>query len=110
MGLKKRQGELGRELPDDCIEPINGFWKKLPLVNEFMREATYEGGEKRARPTLLVFIEDGMWKCRILDRDNNEAAWLSANTFLELLERLEGGLGMEGLEWRRQAPQQQRRK
>jgi hypothetical protein len=104
MGLKKKTGALGKEMPGDCVEPLTGIWKKLPLLNEFFREGAYEDGAKRARPTLLLFIEDGMWKARLLDRDNDEAAWLSANTLIELLERFEGGLGMEGLEWRKAPP------
>ena len=50
--------------------------------------------------TLLLFVEDGLCKLCLSDRDNDMVCFRGARTFLEALEGLERALQAGEAEWR----------
>jgi hypothetical protein len=49
----------------------------------------------------MFFVQDGMVKACLNDRDEQHTAWSAALSVGELLEVLEKGLQADSLEWRR---------
>lgn len=86
-------------LPSDVDGEITGLLRPFPAIAEYLTATSLPDGKARETSTLLVFSEDGRWKCRLLDRDAGEAMWQAADTFQALLERLEEHLQDGTGEW-----------
>lgn len=71
-----------------------------PRLHEFLSCAVYDDGSARKTGTLLVFVDSGLLKACLSDRDVSQVAFASANSMAGLLEALEGGLLEESLDWR----------
>jgi hypothetical protein len=72
----------------------------VPHLHDHLTEQTWEDGKKRETSTLLVFVEGGMWKCRLNDRATKLSAWVSAESWESLIETVESSLKVGSLEWR----------
>jgi hypothetical protein len=99
MFLKKRtesgQNGYASNEPNDpeFLVEYAGLWEHLTCH-------MYEGGGPRVTSTLLVFVEDGLFKLCLNDRDNGQVAFLSAETFSEALKDVDQKIIEGRLEWR----------
>jgi len=75
------------------------FKRKWPTLSDFLT-LTGWSGKQRKSGTMLLFAEDGKWKACINDRDGGYYAFLSADSFLGLLDASEASLKGGGLDWR----------
>jgi len=99
MGVKKRErpeaGRGGQANGVDC-NVLSG----LPTLLSYLTDDKYEDGSPRQRSTLTLFIEEGMVKLALNDRQEHASLYLAAEglgTALEALEsKLEAGTG----DWR----------
>jgi hypothetical protein len=64
----------------------------------------WEDGGPRKPGTVLLFAEEGRWKCCLLDKDAGTIAFLTAGTHAELLKTVEKQLEAGTVEWRKQKP------
>lgn len=76
-----------------------------PLLFGLLHDREYKGKECLAG-SVIVVIEDGLWKAIVNDRQEGQVAFYSAPTWQELWNGVEKGLGDGTLDWRgaRQAP------
>jgi len=72
-----------------------------PYLHAFMSETEYDGGGVRKTGTLLLFVDQGLLKACLSDRDVQEVTFVSASSLEGILDRLEGGLREGALEWRK---------
>lgn len=78
-----------------------------PLLHEHLTGAAFDDGTPRKPSTLFVFTEGGVWKACLGERNDCVNLWAEADTFFELLVRLEGRLADPNASWR--APAKSRR-
>lgn len=76
------------------------FAKKYPLLLEFLTRELWEPGVPRAKGTLFLFCEDGVFKLCLSDKDTDEVAFVTKATFTAVLEAAERGLAGNTLDWR----------
>jgi hypothetical protein len=72
----------------------------FPALVEELALGEWSPGEPRETSTLLVFVEDGLWKACLHDRDAGKSCFVSAVSMGELIARVEQGLREDDLEWR----------
>jgi hypothetical protein len=72
-----------------------------PTLVEYLTATTWDDGQERPTATLLLFTEDGVWKCCLNDRANSRSAWVSGDTPEGCITALEEGLSLGDLPWRR---------
>lgn len=82
------------------------FRGRYPALAEWLSAQQYPDGTARETSTLLAFIEGGLYKGCLNDRDNARGLWASSGSFEGLLEALEGHLQAGTGEWRQSAPRQ----
>lgn len=76
----------------------------VPGVREMLTETRYPDGSPRQTSTLLVFLEEGIVKCCLNDRDQAQTAWASGGSVADCLGALEAGLQRDSLQWRSSGP------
>lgn len=77
------------------------FWKDFPALWEYMSSGSYPDGSPRQTSSLTVFIEDGLIKLCLSDRDNSQTAWGASDEFEDALLGLEKALAGGVVQWRR---------
>lgn len=76
------------------------FEKDHPAITEFMTLRKGDDGKVRKTASLLVFCEDGLWKCCLSEREEELTLWASSDTLAGLLEALEATLQAPAPQWR----------
>lgn len=84
--------------------------KRLPLLVEFLSESRYADGSPRVLPTLTLFVEPGLLKACLNDRDQSMVAFVTGSSLLGLLEALETGLEADSLDWRQSGQSTRKRR
>jgi len=104
MGALKRRGsptDPNRAAVNGVIPIGDGkFTDKHPTLVEFLTRVVWEDGSPREKGSVFVFIEDGMVKACLNDKDSLQVAFVSSVTFAGLWEALEKGLRDDTLDWR----------
>jgi hypothetical protein len=98
MALKReaenRERRMRQAAPGDTLQGC-------PTLVEYLTATTWDDGQERPTATLLLFTEDGVWKCCLNDRANSRSAWVSGDTPEGCITALEEGLSLGDLPWRR---------
>lgn len=81
---------------------------RYPTVWSYLSDAVYEDGSSRQTSSLVVFVEDGLVKVCLSDRDQERSAFAAGSCLLDALEAINVGLETNAIQWRRQ--RQQRKK
>lgn len=76
------------------------FEQRYPAICEYVSTAQWEDGTPRETSTLLLFVEDGLWKCCLNDRAVGRSGWRAADTLQGVLDALEAVLREDCVEWR----------
>lgn len=97
--LSRSSTEVNGESGYAAVDPV--FLQGLPTLYEYLAGSQWEDGKSRETSTLLIFCEDGLWKCCLNDRATQRTAWHSAASFQALLSELEAGLCTQQLGWRK---------
>lgn len=74
--------------------------RRFPTVWEFLTRVRWDDGKARETGTILLFVDTGVLKACISDRDAGEVAFLSGHTLESLLETIDTSLSGNSLEWR----------
>lgn len=77
------------------------FQLEYEALGEFMRETLWDDGKPRKTGTLLIVAEGKVLKCAVHDRDGRRGAWVTAETWKDLLSRIDAGLASDTLDWRK---------
>lgn len=86
-------GEAGRLAVCPVLDAVPG-------VREMLTETRFPDGSNRLTSTLLLFIEAGVVKVCLHDRDQGQTAWASGASVGDVLEALEAGLQGDTLQWK----------
>lgn len=105
MSFFKRPGKSGRgpggpdgESMPDCLA------QRAPTLGHFLCDEVWPDGECKSRSSLVVFVEDGLFKACLTEKDSNSVLWASCKSFDELLESLEARLTDDQPDWRKGRP------
>lgn len=77
------------------------FAKRWPGLHEFLTAMSYPDGGARVPGTVTFFVDGGLYKACLNDRDAGLTAWVSGPCPVSCWEAIEAGLQQDGLEWRR---------
>jgi len=72
----------------------------MPGLREMLTSERFPDGSKRTVATLLLFVEAGILKACLNDRDQGCTAWASGASVRDCLAALESGLQGDSLQWR----------
>jgi hypothetical protein len=75
--------------------------KEAPTVLAYLQEDVWPDGEARQRSSIILFVEDGMLKGCLSDKDSAMTLWASSSSFWGILEALEGRLTEDSPDWRK---------
>jgi len=71
-----------------------------PAVWEYLSLDTHDDGSQRTTSMLCVFVEGGLVKVCLQDREAGQSLWVSGASLVEALDSLEGRLASGDGEWR----------
>lgn len=72
-----------------------------PAVMEYLTADQWPSGGVRVTSTVLVFVEDGVWKACLHDRQDGSTLWVSSGSMPGLMSVLEATLASGQAEWRK---------
>jgi len=75
------------------------FHARYPTLHAWLAMTEW-GGKERASGSVQIFCGDGVFKCRVSDKQEGYVAFLSSKTVEGLWEALEKGLKGGSLDWR----------
>jgi hypothetical protein len=85
----------------------DGWYQQCPATREYLELTQWEDGSPRQPSTVTIFVEHGLVKLCLHDRDQNRSCWVSGDSFEAAWASLEDGLAAGNVEWReRQGPRQ----
>lgn len=100
MSFLKRQAET-RTASQMAVSKDWEHWSAgHPALSEYLTATEYPDGAKRTTSTILLFVDAGMVKACLNDRDQGQSLWVSASTPTEALQALERHLSLGTGEWR----------
>lgn len=73
----------------------------IPTIRSYLCDDRWADGTPRKPSTLLIFTEDGRWKCCLSDRDLERNAFFTATSLSGLVEAVEQSLASDRVEWRK---------
>lgn len=97
---------MRRPMPGDRSGPADadfndpGLKREYPTLYEYLSLTRYEKGESRVTSTLLIFVENGVLRICLNDRDNNRSVFFTGETLECALASLEAALLSDRVEWR----------
>jgi hypothetical protein len=77
---------------------------QYPALVEELTLTEWAPDENRVTSTLLLFVEDGLWKACLHDRDSQKSCFVSGLSLSGLLASVEQGLREDDLDWRSKRP------
>jgi hypothetical protein len=106
----RRPSSNGVRSADGAASVDCAYCQRYPALAEFLTLSEWEPGQLRVTGTLLLFVEEGVWKACLHDRDDCKAAFVSSETFQGLLERVDEGLRGDDFDWRNKRQQSPRKR
>ena len=97
--LRKRQVEVSQAGEPRSL-PHGAFGADYPLLWEMLTATRYPDGSARRTSSLTIFVDEGMCKVCLNDRDNGLTGWSAARDVLEALGSMEGALAADTVGWR----------
>lgn len=105
MALRKRTdgvdlGELCRESDKESM-----FGRAYPNLLDFLSLTEWpEEGGPRKTGSILIFVQDGYVKVRLVDNDQDLVAFWAGQSLADALRTVETDLGLGAGDWRLQKP------
>lgn len=78
----------------------SAFAKEHPAIWEYLSLDTGKDGGKRDTASLTIFVDEGQLKCCVSDKEAQEVAFWSAETWEELIAGVEADLSVGEGDWR----------
>lgn len=98
--LMRRPDRPSDAMPVGTSANADGLRHGYPLLADHLTATQYEDGGPREVSTLLVFSQDGLWKCCLRDRQEGRCLWAAAPKWSDLFDVLEAALGDPMAVWR----------
>lgn len=77
-----------------------GLGAKYPTLWSYLTQSAWDDGSPRVTSSLLVFVQDGIMKGLLRDREAGLCLWVAAPGLSQLLGVLETNLGSSAADWR----------
>jgi len=77
------------------------FSKSYPALHEYLTADQYPDSTPRARSTVSIFVEEGLWKACLNERDQGLVLFVAEERFGALVEALELLLQEDRVPWRK---------
>lgn len=103
---EKRMGVLKKREPSATTSgnggpaATDGFATEYPGLWEMLTSSRYPDGSHRATSTLSLFVDEGLVKACLNDRDQSQNTFVSGHTITDCMRALESGLQADTLQWR----------
>lgn len=91
----------GNGVPKASAAEDTSFKSQFPAVYEYLTSTVYPDGSVRRTSSISVFVEDGLWKAALNDRDQDLVLFVAESSFQALLEALELLLQEDQVPWRK---------
>lgn len=85
------------------VATTDGFATEYPGLWEMLTLLRYPDGSHRATSTLSLFVDEGLVKACLNDRDQGQNTFVSGRSISECMRALETGLQADTLQWRASA-------
>lgn len=99
MGLKRPEPDAAGSVKTSMLDEVFRGW--LPDLHDRLCETAWDDGKPRKTDTLLLFVENGRWKAHLHDRDGKRGAFVTGESWEEVLEAVNRAIQLSSLEWRR---------
>lgn len=100
MGLRNRKKERS-EKGNDLFGPVPcGLSELYPDLAAFLANAKWGDGASRVPGTIMVFVEGGVYKGWLHDRDACCGAFVTGASLTELLSRCDACISDDSADWR----------
>lgn len=97
--LKKPTATSGAgSVPAGYLDPT--FAKEYPTLWQYLTQTTWEDGTPREPSSLLIFPQDGVFKCMVRDKAAGLCLWVACRQMSQLLDAVESALADPVAEWR----------
>ena len=96
----KKEVQEAREVSKGQLPADPWLLNNCPSVVEHLVDSTYDDGSLRETSTLTVFIDAGVLKVGLNDRDNRRTLYVSGPDVGSALESLERALRAQAPDWR----------
>ncbi len=106
---KHRDRVASRPLADTPPRP-DSLPGEFPCLEEMLLVDTMPDGSTRATSTLLVFSDDGVLKCCLIDNELSLKAFMTAGSLSDLLTTVEVALCDDCVDWRADTKKKRRRR
>ena len=105
MALDQRMFQVGGRSASNGSAPLEDSLSVLfPTLSEFLSEQRWADGSQRLTGTVLIMVDDGVWKMCLHDRHSALSAWLSAPSWSMLLDVAERKVVAAEVDWRKDKP------
>lgn len=96
----KRPNDVTPEGVPQAVASDEKFLRKYPEITAYLSDTSWEDGAAREPSALSVFIEGGMFKVAMNDKDLRRSLYISGVTFEAAMASLETALGKSQADWR----------
>lgn len=96
----KKLATAAREECQDAIPSDPWLINNCPLLVEYLTSSRYEDKSPRTTSTLTVFVDAGVLKIALNDRDANASLYVTGECLSDALESLEKQLNEQKPDWR----------
>jgi hypothetical protein len=101
MSYLKREVEVDTRRRLEANVEAKKWAERHPALWEYLTSTKYPDGGARQTSTLLLFVEDGVWKACLKDRDTGRSLWIASGSPTEAMTDLELTLAAGDAEWRK---------
>ena len=84
-----------------ALMPDDEFAAQYPTVTEYLSTVKYDDGSPRSPSALSLFLEDGMCKLALNDKDCKRSLYVASDTFVGALALMESALAAPNPPWRK---------
>jgi len=81
-------------------ESYSDFESKWPILYSYLFDTTYDDGSRRVPASLSFFVDKGILKVSLNDKDLRRVAFLAVEGPTAAFDKLEAALDIDGLDWR----------
>lgn len=91
-----------QQVPTADAYPDGDTWlvNNCPLLLDYLVKQKYEDGSARVPSTVTFFVDSGVFKLCVNDKDAQASLYTSANTLQDALVATEKRLGENPADWR----------
>lgn len=98
--VQRMRDQLSRTVAGESPGDVD-FARLYPGLWEFLSLAKLPDGSPRSRSKMQLFLDGPCWKASLTEPDAECSAFVTAETYLDLLQSLENAIQADSLDWRR---------